>query len=881
MGRRVRAELLRAPHHTGSGGPAVGGGLAAAAIFTAMVLLLVGCQVTSLLTEVKQRVAGANTVGAVATPTFSPKAGPYTSDQQVTIRDTTSGAKIHYTTDGSTPSASSLTYSNPIPVAGDGTSETIRAIAMLTGMKDSAVASAAYTISYPPPTYTVTYDANGATGGSAPADSNNYQQGATVTTLGNTGSLVKSGYTFIGWNTAADGSGTSYPVGASFVMGTSDVTLYANWTAQPTYTLTYDANGADGGSVPADSNNYLQGVTVTVRANTGSLVKSGYTFAGWNTAADGSGTNYSGGTTFTMGTSNVTLYANWTAQPTYTVAYDANGADGGSAPADSNNYLQGATVTVRANTGSLVKSGYTFTRWNTAADGSGTNYSGGTTFTMGTSNITLYAVWTLQSYSVTLMVNHSAYGSITTPSTNTVTVNYGVPTDVVAAPSTGYHFVNWTQTGGTGSVSFGNASSASTTVTLTGGDATIQANFAADQYSLTLTVNNSAYGGITTPSTSPVTVDYGGATSITASPSPGYLFQNWTVASGSGVTFGNALSASTTVTLTSGNVTIQANFAGPIIETVAGDGTAGFSGDGASATAAELNYPFGIAFDSSGVLYIADKGNSRIRKVDSSGVITSMATVVNTPFDVAVDSSGNVYVAEPFTNTVVKLASSGSVSTFAGTGTAGYSGDGGAATSAMLNSPNGVAVDSSGNVYIADTSNNCIRMVDGSGKITTVAGNATAGSGFSGDGGQATKAQLYYPADIATDSSGNLYIADTDNNRVRKVDTSGIITTVAGGGTSGLGDGGAATSAQLYTPEAIAVSSSGILYIADANNHRIRKVDTSGIISTVVGTGTAGFSGDGSIATAAELHDPQGVALDPSGNLFIADSWNHRIREVP
>jgi uncharacterized repeat protein (TIGR02543 family) len=160
--------------------------------------------------------------------------------------------------------------------------------------------------------YSVTYDGNGSTGGSVPTDAATYPTGGYVAVLGNTGSLVRLGYSFAGWNTAANGSGTSYAGGVTFTMGSGNVILYAKWTQFLTYSVTYNSNGSTGGSVPTDGNAYVAGDTITVRGNTGSLVKTGYTFAGWNTAANGSGTSYAGGATFTMGSSNVTLYAKWT-----------------------------------------------------------------------------------------------------------------------------------------------------------------------------------------------------------------------------------------------------------------------------------------------------------------------------------------------------------------------------------------------------------------------------------------------------------------------------------------------------------------------------------------------------------------------------------------
>jgi uncharacterized repeat protein (TIGR02543 family) len=199
------------------------------------------------------------------------------------------------------------------------------------------------------------------------------------------------------WNTQADGNGTNYAGGATLVIGAANVTLFAKWTLIPTYTITYEGNTSTGGTVPIDAGNYIQGASVTVLANAGSLVKTGYSFAGWNTAANGTGTSYaaSGSATFAMGAANVTLYAQWTLIPTYTVTYDGNTSTGGTVPTDANNYVQGATVTVLANSGNLEKTGYTLAGWNTAANGSGTNYtdSGSETFAMGSANVTLYALW--------------------------------------------------------------------------------------------------------------------------------------------------------------------------------------------------------------------------------------------------------------------------------------------------------------------------------------------------------------------------------------------------------------------------------------------------------------------------------------------------------
>jgi uncharacterized repeat protein (TIGR02543 family) len=242
------------------------------------------------------------------------------------------------------------------------------------------------------PTYTVTYNSNGSTSGRVPTDSNIYLQGTKVTVIGNNGKLAKTGYTFSGWNTSSRGTGTDYAAGAQFNIK-ANMILYAKWTVIPTYTVTYDRNGSTSGRVPTDSNKYLQGAKVTVIGNNGALAKTGYTFDGWNTEADGTGTDYAAGIQFNIGANNVTLYAKWTALPTYTTAYNSNGNTSGTAPADSNKYLQGATVIVLGNNGALAKTGYTFSVWNTAADGTGTDYAAGSTFVMGTGNVTLYAKW--------------------------------------------------------------------------------------------------------------------------------------------------------------------------------------------------------------------------------------------------------------------------------------------------------------------------------------------------------------------------------------------------------------------------------------------------------------------------------------------------------
>jgi trimeric autotransporter adhesin len=332
-----------------------------------------------------------------------------------------------------------------------------------------------------------------------------------------------------------------------------------------------------------------------------------------------------------------------------------------------------------------------------------------------------------------------------------------------------------------------------------------------------------------------------------------------------------------------------------VISTIAGDGDPGFSGDEDDATAAQLKQPTALAVDAAGNLFIADTANQRVRKVTTDGVINTIAgngmagfsgdgglaltSKLNYPAGITLDGAGNIYIADAYNHCIRKMTSAGAISTVAGTETAGFSGDGGKATSAQLYLPTGIIVDSTGDLLIADYVNRRVRKVKTDGVISTVAGIGT--QGFGGDGGQANLAQLYLPTSVALDTTGNLFIADSSNSRIRKVTPGGMISTVAGDGNQGFGgDGGQASSAKLHSPVGVAVDKTGNLFIADFVNQRVRKVATDGVISTVAGNGTQGFSGDGGPATSAQLNHPWGVTVDSAGSLFIADLINHRVRKV-
>jgi sugar lactone lactonase YvrE len=307
-----------------------------------------------------------------------------------------------------------------------------------------------------------------------------------------------------------------------------------------------------------------------------------------------------------------------------------------------------------------------------------------------------------------------------------------------------------------------------------------------------------------------------------------------------------------------------------------------------------LTLPYGVAANSSG-FYIADTTNQRVRRVDPSGIISTLAGTGTTgysgnggaataaqlayPKGTAADGKGNVYVADSSNYVIRRIDPAGIITVVAGSGVGGDSGDGGQATLARLMLPSGVSVDSSGNLYIADTNNERVRKVNPNGVITTVAGNGTGG--YSGDGGPATAAELLMPMKVVPDAAGNLFIADSGNHRIRKVSPAGVITTVAGNGKAGdSGDGGLAVNAQLNQPDGVAVDVAGNLFIADTHNHRVRRVGTDGVIHPLAGTGSRGYSGDTGPASAAELYDPEDAAIDPNGNLLIVDSGNSAIRLV-
>jgi len=320
-----------------------------------------------------------------------------------------------------------------------------------------------------------------------------------------------------------------------------------------------------------------------------------------------------------------------------------------------------------------------------------------------------------------------------------------------------------------------------------------------------------------------------------------------------------------------------------IVTTLAGTGSTG-SANG-TGTAASFYSPQGVAVDNSGNVYVADASNHLIRKITSAGVVTTLAgsgsqgsangtgtaATFKFPRGVAVDGSGNVYVADRQNHMIRKITSAGVVTTLAGSGSSG-SADG-TGTAATFYQPCGVAVDNSGNVYVADASNHLIRKITSAGVVTTLAGSGSQGSAD----GTGTAASFNYPYGIAVDGSGNVYVADKENNLIRKVTSAGVVTTLAGSGSSGSADG-TGTAASFYSPYGVAVDNSGNVYVADRQNHMIRKITSAGVVTTLAGSGSSG-SADGT-GTAASFYQPCGVAVVGSGNVYVADTDNNLIRKI-
>ena len=688
-------------------------------------------------------------------PSISPAGGIFSGDQFVEIVDSAAGATIYYTIDGTAPDSASKRYTAPIAVSGNGTDETIKAIAVSPGKAASPIIQASYFISY--------------------------AGGGVKQTAGPTFSPQAGGYS----------SDQSVTIGDA----TAGATIY--------YTLD--------GSIPTSSSTPY-GTPIPVAGN---------------------------GTRVTLRA--MAVAAGLAGSSVITSGYSVD-------------YSQVAAPVLTPSTGS---------------------YSNDQSVSISdtTPGSTIY-------YTVTAGSVGTTPTSASTPYTAPISVSGDGNVETIEAIATASGLAQSTQSSVTVTIAYGTVSTPQ--ILPAGG------SYTADQrvYISTATPGAVVYYTITPGSS-------GTAPTVSSS-----IYSGPIAITGDGNV--ETIEAFATATQMASSSVSTASFTiSRNIQTAAGTGIGGYNGDGISAASAELNAPEGVAVDGSGYVYIADTLNQCVREVlATSGMIVTVAGVpgnagyngdgiaatsalLNLPTSVALDSAGNLYIADSGNNLVrVVYAATKIIESVAGTGSPGYNGDGIAATNAQLNSPRGIAIDSSGNLFIADYANNRIRKVLAStGTISTVAGTGVAG--FTGDGGPATSADLNGPVSVTVDGTGQLYIADGANNRIRLVSTAGVISTFAGNGSAGFGgDGGVATAALFSSPNGVAVDGSGDVFIGDGGNNRIRMVNTSGIIRTVVGTGAAGSSGDGGGALLAQVDNPEMGVFDSNGNLFVVDTLGNRIREV-
>jgi sugar lactone lactonase YvrE len=853
-----------------------------------------------------------------AAPTFAPPAGTYTAAQSVTLADATPNATIYYTTNGTTPTTSSTPYTTPLPVSA---SETISAIAIAPGYTLSPIATAAYTIQIPASTCA------------------NPGPGIICTIAGN-GTGVSSGdggpATSAGmaspWGVALDASGNLYIGDANGLrirkVTPAGIISTVAGNGSPGY-------GGDGGPATSASvatpdelaldsvgNLYIadEYCPCIRMVNTAGIIS---TFAGNHTAGstgdggpatsaqlngpigvkfDAVGNLYiadrfadnirkvtpagiistvaGNGTSSSTGDGGPATSAGLS-QP-YDVAFDATGnmyiSEGSGArvrkvtPAGIISTFAGDGASGYAGDGGPATSAELNDPHGLNFDAAGNLYIG---------DINNQRVRKITPAGIISTFAGNGLGGFSGDGGPATSAGLTYPEDIVFDPSGNMYIADWGNhrvrkvfSSTTAAPNFTPPAGAyATTQTVTIASTTPNATIYYTTNGTTPTTSSNVY-------TAPLTV----STSETIE----------AIAIAPGYTTSPVATAIYTISPAVSGCSLSAGFSSGTICTVAGDGTYGYSGDGGAAVNAEMSIPQGAALDSSGNLYFADVANHRIRKVTPAGLIFTVAgngtqgysgdggpatnAELSNPYSVSLDGSGNLYIVDG--NSRIRVVTpAGLIATVAGNGAQGYSGDGGPATSAELYDPNSVAVDGSGNLYIADTGNSRIRVVTPAGLISTFAGNGI--NGYSGDGGLATAAQISDPFGVAVDSSGNLYIADTNNSRIRKVTPAGLISTFVGNGVYGYsGDGGSATAAELATPSSLATDSSGNLYIADIGSDRIRKVTAAGIISTLAGTAIRGYNGDGILATAAELYDPFGLAIDSTGNLFIADGHNNRIRKV-
>ena len=825
-----------------------------------------------------------------ATPVILPAAGPYTAPQSVSIASTTANATIHYTTDGTTPTASSKTYTGSIAVTATGS---VSAIATATGYSQSAVAAAAYTILTPAAmpvfmpaggvyltTQNVTMTAATANSvvyytldGSTPTTASSVYSGPIAVAASETLSAIavapatpqSAVSTAIYTITPQAGTPVMLPAAGTYI--SAQMVMLTSATANAVLYYTLD------GSTPSTASNLYSGPisvsasqTVSAIATAQGDAQSAVATAAYVIAPPAAAPTFTpaaGGftaaqsVTLSSSTPNTTIYystngaAPTTASPVYSGPINVAATQTISAMALAPGYSQSPVaaaayileVAPQITTPATLPAGYPGAPYSASIDvfGGGPNY-----------------VWT---------VNGTA-----------------VPTN--GSPMA--------MTDGLSVISFGGYAltvrgtpTAPGPLTFTVSVADNFSSLGAGPVTFTLPIDTPAPISLPPPTPSSIgAAVVGNAYMGYAGVSGGVPPYTWTV---TGLTDNLTWSTSTE------------------IATLAGDGQPGYSGDGGPATGAAISDFGGVAVDASGDIFFADAVSARVREVSAAtGLISTVAGTgtsgyngdnlpartaqLSAPAGLAVDFAGNLYIADAGNNRIRMMsAATGIIATVAGSGIAGYNGDNIPAASAQLNAPEGVAVDAAGNIYIADTGNRRIRVVTVStGLIATAAGTGT--QGYSGDGGPAVAAQFNNPVALAIDGQTNIYVADATlatstsaaSGRIRMVGAlTGSIATLAGNGVGGYnGDGIAAADAELSLPTAVAVDGGGNIYISDSINNRIRMVSAgTDVISTVAGTGTPQYNGDNIPAMTAGIASPAGMAVDGWGNLYIADGAS-RIRQV-
>ncbi len=769
-------------------------------------------------------------------PVVSPPAGVYTVPQAVSFASNTADVSIYYTTDGTNPTTASNLFVAPISFSN---SLTLKAIAVKSGYNNSSVSTFEYTIglALPDPTFS---PASGAFG---PPQS---------VAINSSYSPDFIYYTTDGTDPTTSSSIYTVPVYVSSSKTIKAFAVKAGWADSQVTSSSYVINGAvspPSFSVAAGSYGPAQTV-VLASTTTGALLY--YTTDGSTPSA--SSTPYSGPVSVSTSqtvraiatkqdyidstVSSATYTINGTvATPTFSVAAGAYG------PAQ--------TVAISTTTnGATIH----YTVDGSTPTTSSAVYSSALTVS---SSQTVRAIGVKQYFSNSSVASaaYTINGSAAAPTFSVAAGAYGPSQSVVLSSATAGASIRYTLDGSTPTTSstlYTSAISVATSLTIRA-IAIQTAYINSSVSSATYTIN----GAVATPTFSVAQGAYSTARSVTiATTTPSatiYYTTNNTTPTTSSTVYTGPVTISATTTLRA--MATRANFSNSgfqaaiytittygIITTVAGTGVIGSSGDGAVATLARLYGPSGVAIDGAGNIYIADTQNNKIRRVAVSTNI---------------------------------------ISTYAGNGLPTYSGDGSAAVNASIRYPYGLAFDASGNLYFSDQYNHRVRRVNvATGIITTVAGNGSAN--YDGDGGPASSASLNFPSGIAFNAAGELFIADQSNNRIRKISTNGIISTVAGSGELGSsGDGAAATSAKLANPTGVAVSADNKLYIADSLNNKIRVVNLStGTISTFAGTGSANYTGNDGNATAATLNSPKDVRVDSANNVLIVDQFNHVVRMV-